>query len=221
MKKLEKESMRLSKKICEEGGRTFDTGVYFCGIDPGFSGAIAILDYDYKIVHYIDMPIYTILKKRVLNEPAICMIFRKFHPMIVGLEKAQTMPGQGLVSSGRYMETYGFIKGMCVASQFQYHLIRPASWKKKMLFDMPKGKDSSIVKVGQLYPNINLPRKKDHGIADAILIARYMLSELSPITLEHLSRYNHEDPFNTNGKGADGHRKHTIAKSIEDQVTGI
>ena len=40
MKNLEAESMRLSKKIREEGGLKFDTGVYFCGIDPGFSGAI-------------------------------------------------------------------------------------------------------------------------------------------------------------------------------------
>ncbi|MAE81585.1 MAG: crossover junction endodeoxyribonuclease [Flammeovirgaceae bacterium] len=187
----------------------FDTGVYFCGIDPGFSGAIAILDFNSDIVHYMDMPVYTILKKRVLNEPAICMIFRKYKPMIVGIEKAQTMPGQGLVSSGRYMDSYGFLRGMCVGMKYQYHLIRPTSWKKKMLFDMPKDKHSSIVKVGQLYPEIELLRKKDHGIADAILIARYMISTISPITLQHLSPYDHEEP------------PPSVAKSIEDQVIGI
>ena len=184
----------------------FDTGVYFCGIDPGFSGAIAILDFNSDIVHYMDMPVYTILKKRVLDEPAICMTFRKYNPMIVGIEKAQTMPGQGLVSSGRYMDSYGFLRGMCVGLKYQYHLIRPTSWKKKMLFDMPKDKHSSIVKVGQLYPEIELLRKKDHGIADAILIARYMISEItSPLDLlPHLTPH-----------------PRWLAKSIEDQVTGI
>jgi hypothetical protein len=43
-----------------------------------------------------------------------------------------------------------------------------------MLADMPKEKGSSIQKVGQIYPNIEFTRKKDHGICDAILIARYM-----------------------------------------------
>tara|TARA_R100000656_G_C3860847_1_gene109832 strand:- start:307 stop:450 length:144 start_codon:yes stop_codon:yes gene_type:complete len=43
-----------------------------------------------------------------------------------------------------------------------------------MLVDMPKEKGASIQKVGQLYPDIKFTRKKDHGICDAILIARYM-----------------------------------------------
>ena len=78
------------------------------------------------------------------------------------------------MASGRYMASYGFLRGLCVGMGLPYILIRPPSWKKAMLSDMPKEKGSSIQKVGQLYPHINLTRKKDHGISDAILIARYM-----------------------------------------------
>ena len=44
-----------------------------------------------------------------------------------------------------------------------------------MMHDMPKEKEASIMRVGQLYPDLVLGRKKDHGIADAILIAKYLI----------------------------------------------
>ena len=146
----------------------------YCGIDVGFSGAIAVLDKDGKIVIDIDMPIIQVGKKRELNEPNIHFILQGFQPLIVGIEKAQVMPGQGISSSGRYMASYGFLRGLCVGLGLEYQLIHPRTWKKKMMPDMPKEKEASIMRVGQLYPDVVLKRKKDHGIADAILIARYL-----------------------------------------------
>ena len=146
----------------------------YCGIDVGFSGAIAVLDKDGKIVIDIDMPIIQVGKKRELNEPNIHFILQGFQPLIVGIEKAQVMPGQGISSSGRYMASYGFLRGVCVGLGLEYHLIHPRTWKKVMMPDMPKEKEASIMRVGQLYPDVVLARKKDHGIADAILIARYL-----------------------------------------------
>ena len=146
----------------------------YCGIDVGFSGAIAVLDKDGKIVIDIDMPIIQVGKKRELNEPNIHFILQGFQPLIVGIEKAQVMPGQGISSSGRYMASYGFLRGVCVGLGLEYHLIHPRTWKKVMMPDMPKEKEASIMRVGQLYPDVILTRKKDHGIADAILIARYL-----------------------------------------------
>jgi len=150
----------------------------YLGIDPGFSGALAVLDENLQVIHYQDMPVIHVAKKRELNEPELRNIFQRFSPhytnLTVGIEKSQTMPNQGVVSSGRYMASYGFLRGLCVGMGLPYILIRPPSWKKVMLADMPKEKGSSIQKVGQLYPDIKLTRKKDHGISDAILIARYM-----------------------------------------------
>jgi crossover junction endodeoxyribonuclease RuvC len=154
--------------------------MYYMGIDPGFSGAIAVLDKDLALIHSQDMPIVTVGKKRELDEAALFKVCYRYSPtyehLVVGIEKSQTMPGQGIASSGRYMASYGFLRGLCVGMGLSYVLIRPPTWKKVMLMDMPKEKGSSIVKVNQLYPDLQLTRKKDHGIADAILIARYTAS---------------------------------------------
>lgn len=146
------------------------------GIDPGFSGALAVLDDDLNLEFVMDMPIIMVGKKRELDESKLSTIFSRWRlrPMTIGIEKSQTMPNQGIVSSGRYMASYGFLRGLCVGNGLPYHLIRPQSWKKAMMPDMGKDKGASIQKATQLYPELRLTRVKDHGIADAILIARYL-----------------------------------------------
>ena len=150
--------------------------MHIMGIDPGFSGALAVLDSDLKIDFVMDMPILMVVKKRELDEAKLSDIFSRWRlrPMMVGLEKSQTMPNQGIVSSGRYMSSYGFLRGLCVGNGIPYHLIQPQSWKKAMMPDMGKEKGASIQKVTQIYPELSLTRVKDHGIADAVLIARYL-----------------------------------------------
>jgi len=150
--------------------------MHIMGIDPGFSGALAVLDDNLKIEFVMDMPIIMVGKRRELDEAKLADIFRRWRnkPMTVGLEKSQTMPNQGVVSSGRYMASYGFLRGLCVGNVIPYHLIRPQSWKKTMMPDMDREKGASIQKVMQIYPDLSLTRIKDHGIADAILIARYL-----------------------------------------------
>jgi len=51
----------------------------------------------------------------------------------------------------------------------------PVRWKKSMMPDATKEKDASILRVKQLYPQEahQFKRKKDHGRADALLIAAY------------------------------------------------
>ena len=52
----------------------------YLGIDPGFSGALAVLNDNLDIIHYQDMPIIQVAGKRELNEPEIRDIFNKFSP---------------------------------------------------------------------------------------------------------------------------------------------
>jgi hypothetical protein len=149
---------------------------YFCGIDPGFTGAICIMNSNKEILHCEDIPIIQVGKKRELNEPEIKSVLTRCSKLHVAIEKSQVMPGQGISSSGRYMASYGFLRGVCVGIGIPYSLIHPKTWKKVMLNDMPKEKAASIQKVGQLYPNLSLPLKKDHGKADAVLICLYNLN---------------------------------------------
>jgi crossover junction endodeoxyribonuclease RuvC len=142
------------------------------GIDVGFSGAIAVMNDKGKIIDVFDMPVVGTEKKE-LFEWEIVDALRDWSVGHVFIEKAQSMPGQGIASTGRYMCGYGILRGICAGLQIPYTLVRPATWKKEMMQDMGKEKEQSIVRCNQLFPYVKLPRKKDHGKADAILIVAW------------------------------------------------
>jgi hypothetical protein len=149
---------------------------YIVGIDPGFSGAITIMDIKGEIALCMDMPTLKVGKKMELNEVAIKELFESYKPIKhVYIEKAQAMPKQGISSTGRYLTSYGILRGICVGLGIPYTLIHPRTWKKSMMKDMPKEKQASIMRVNQLYPNISLPRKKDHHKADSTLLSLFGL----------------------------------------------
>jgi hypothetical protein len=54
--------------------------VMYLGIDPGFSGALAVLDKELQVIHYQDMPIIEVAKKRELDEPELRNILRRYSP---------------------------------------------------------------------------------------------------------------------------------------------
>ncbi len=142
----------------------------YIGVDPGFSGALACLhNLD---IEAVDMPIIKAAKNE-LDSVAVAFFLKTHEPGLVVIEKAQSMPGQGISSTGRYMESYGRIRGLCEGMGIPYVLVHPRTWKKVVMSDMGKEKGESIVKVKQLYPSVSLPRKKDHGKADAILLCEY------------------------------------------------
>jgi len=146
------------------------------GIDVGFSGAIAIINAkDKSIIELMDMPIIT-TSATELNENVIKEILSDKDVKHVFIEKAQTMPQNGVVASFRYGAGYGVIRGICVGLGVPYSLCHPSTWKKKMMKDMPKEKYSSILRVCQLYPGLVMPRKKDHNKAEALLVGLYGLT---------------------------------------------
>ena len=156
----------------------------YVGIDPGFTGAIAIFyplisaANEHRLQVY-DMPVLKVGKKTELDEAGL---FNIMHPLgleaavTVCIEKAQSMPGQGVSSTGRYLIGYGFIRGMCSGLGLPYQLVHPTTWKAKIMRDMPKEKQASVLKCQQLFPAWsaqNLRLVKHHGRADAVLIAYY------------------------------------------------
>ena len=82
------------------------------GIDNGFSGAIAVLDGDGKILFLEDMPIIKAGKKVEINEAHVAAILKVHNVRHCFIEKAQSMPGQGISSTARYMTTYGLMRGI-------------------------------------------------------------------------------------------------------------
>ena len=149
------------------------------GIDPGLSGAVAILD-DLKIFNMFDMPIMSEGKKNKnqLNSAELVNIIKSNiltnENTSVIVEQVSAMPGQGVTSMFNFGQTFGAIKGICASLNLPIFYVRQAKWKKH--FDLiNSSKDASRTKVIEMYPSISsrLSKKKDVNKADAILIARY------------------------------------------------
>ena len=149
------------------------------GIDPGLSGAIAILENN-KVLNIFDIPVMSEGKKnkRQLNSAQLAkllkdIIYEKDDVMVV-VENVSAMPGQGVTSMFNFGQTFGAIKGICAAMSLPIFFVRPAKWKKH--FDLiNSSKDASRTKAIEMYPLISdkLSKKKDVNKSDAILIARF------------------------------------------------
>ena len=149
------------------------------GIDPGLSGAIAILE-NKKVLGIFEMPVMPEGKKnkRQLNSDQLVNILRdnvKINEEIaVVVEQVNAMPGQGVTSMFNFGQTFGAIKGVCAALNLPIYLVRPSKWKKHFEL-INSSKDSSRTKVIEMYPSLSaqLSKKKDVNKSDAILIARF------------------------------------------------
>ena len=149
------------------------------GIDPGLSGAIAILE-DKKVVGIFDMPVMAEGKKnkRQLNSAQLVNIIKENignnDETAVVVEQVNAMPGQGVTSMFNFGQTFGAIKGVCAALELPIFFVRPSKWKKHFEL-INSSKDSSRTKAIEMYPYLSnqLSKKKDVNKSDAILIARF------------------------------------------------
>ncbi|MEC7143456.1 MAG: crossover junction endodeoxyribonuclease RuvC [Pseudomonadota bacterium] len=149
------------------------------GIDPGLSGAIAILK-DNKVIDIFDMPVMSEGKKnkKQLNSAQLVNIINenteKNEEIFVVVEQVNAMPGQGVTSMFNFGQTFGAIKGVCAALQLPIFFVRPSKWKKHFEL-INSSKDASRTKVIEMYPSLAhlLSKKKDVNKSDAILIARF------------------------------------------------
>ena len=149
------------------------------GIDPGLSGAIAILE-DKKVLSIFDMPVMAEGKKnkRQLNSAQLVNIIKentfKNEDIVVVVEQVNAMPGQGVTSMFNFGQTFGAIKGVCAALNLPIFFVRPSKWKKHFEL-INSSKDASRTKVIEMYPSLSneLSKKKDVNKSDAILIARF------------------------------------------------
>ena len=90
------------------------------GIDPGLSGAIAVLE-NHIVKKIFDMPVMSEGKKnkRQLNSAQLVELIKqniknKEETAIV-VEQVNAMPGQVVTSMFNFGQTFGAIKGICAA----------------------------------------------------------------------------------------------------------
>ena len=149
------------------------------GIDPGVSGAIAVLT-NGRIVEVYEMPTMIDGKKnkKQVNGAEVTNIINKESNneknIKIVIEHVTAMPGQGVTSMFNFGQSFGVIKGISAALRLPIHFVRPVKWKKYFNL-INTNKDASRTKVIEIFPYISskISRKKDSNKADSILIAKY------------------------------------------------
>ena len=149
------------------------------GIDPGLSGAIAIIENN-TVLGIFDMPVMAEGKKnkRQLNSALLVNLLKENiinnEDVAVVVEQVNAMPGQGVTSMFNFGQSFGILKGVCSAMRLPMFFVRPAKWKKYYNL-INSEKDASRTRAIEIFPNFSsqLSKKKDSNKADAILIASF------------------------------------------------
>jgi crossover junction endodeoxyribonuclease RuvC len=138
--------------------------------DPGASGADAFYFTDHpETVSVEDTPI---ADGRV-DAATLARRLEIMRPDLAIIERVGAMPGQGVSSMFNFGAAYGTVIGVVAALKIPVHFVTPAKWKKH--FGLPADKEAARARALQLWPARAelFARKKDHGRAEAALIARF------------------------------------------------
>lgn len=135
----------------------------FIGVDPGASGAIAVLDEDGKFIDVFkagdaERDVEWKVSK-YSGESSVCAMIERVH----------SMPKQGVASSFKFGQSYGFLRGILTANLIPFEEVQPAKWQQAMGCRTKGDKNVTKQKAGQLFPSV----KVAHWNADALLIAEY------------------------------------------------
>src|SRR5687767_11470224 len=81
----------------------------YAGIDPGLTGAVAILDQSKLLVDVFDMPV---VDKQVNAVELAYVIAGYGDPFVTAIERVASMPGQGVASTFKFGMSYGIALGV-------------------------------------------------------------------------------------------------------------
>ena len=141
-----------------------------CGIDPGINGAIAFFFTTHEdMVSAEDLPVVD----GMIDAATLGRRLEQMVPDICVIEQVSAMPKQGVASTFRFGQAYGMALGVVCSLRIPLYFVTPARWKKH--FRLSAEKEESRAKALQMWPGRSelFERKKDHGRAEAALIARY------------------------------------------------
>lgn len=157
----------------------------YIGIDNGLAGGIAAY-FGTGELRVTPMPVVGVKKakgsKSEYNIPAILQWFDQLPcaPKMVVLEKAHSMPLQGIVSTFSIGRSFGIMEGILAARKFPYMIVAAKTWQAKMFEGIAHTdtKQSSVLVAQRLFPDTDLrvgPRsnKLHDGLSDAMLMAYY------------------------------------------------
>jgi crossover junction endodeoxyribonuclease RuvC len=147
------------------------------GIDPGaVSGGCAIVLIDNgvapQLIDAIHLPTIGVKAKQRIDVLALRNWIQHHQPDHAVIERGQAMPRQGARSGFKFGRGCGAIEAVIACCEIQVTIVEPAMWKRA--HHLRGGdKEGARQRALQLFPTAHalLARKKDHGRAEASLIA--------------------------------------------------
>lgn len=163
-------------------------------IDPGLDGALALTDG--RSFEILDVPTLRAGKSREIDVTAVAhwLDQRAERIRAAYIERVNAMPSMpgadgrrrpmGAQSAFGFGRTDGLLTGLIAAHFIPITRVTPATWRKTVA--VQAGKDGSRARAKELLPAYAylFDRRRDHGRADAALIALYGLRELGHATLD-------------------------------------
>ena len=150
------------------------------GIDPGFTGAIALYWPDTGKLEVHDMSVMKNPKGKTIINPhgVLDILANEGGKSLAVIEQVAAMRGQGVSSMFRFGEGYGHLQMACAACKLPLKYVTPASWKKHFNLSRDKGVSRGVAM--QRFPDQaqQFSRVKDDGRAEAALIALYGAEKL-------------------------------------------
>lgn len=139
------------------------------GIDPGASGAIAFFFPSRpELIAAEDVP----LAAGDIDAGTLARRINQMRPTMAVIERVGPMPQQGVSSTFKFGTAYGTVRGVVLALGIPTHLVTPSRWKRH--FRLNADKEQARALALQLWPaSRHFERKRDHGRAEAALLARY------------------------------------------------
>jgi Holliday junction resolvasome RuvABC endonuclease subunit len=149
------------------------------GVDPGaVSGAYALIEQvNGRAVPPIadDIPVVD----RQVNAAEWSRIVRDLDPDVAVVEQVGSMPKQGVASTFKFGMGCGLIRGVLAGAGVPIISVTPAKWKKHFSLDSDAEKSRALAV--RRFPTAPLARKKDHGRAEALLMALWKLEIDDPV----------------------------------------
>jgi hypothetical protein len=144
------------------------------GIDPGLTGALALLDADGQPELVTDLPVIRDRSLAWIDGAALqsaILDALQGRPCRAVVERASAMPGQGVASSFAFGVGLGSILATLQTLRLSIELVTPAAWKLAM--GLGRDKRASLNKARLLFPTADLHLAKHDGRAEALLLAYF------------------------------------------------
>jgi crossover junction endodeoxyribonuclease RuvC len=140
------------------------------GVDPGLKGGVAALDGEGRLLWAEPLPMLDGLVDPSALRALLSRLGGDPTRLFAYVERAQAFPGQGISSTFKYGVGYGSLLSALAWQGIGYQAVPAGAWKRAM--GLTGDKADSIAMARRYWPQLAL-RRKDDGLAEAALLARW------------------------------------------------